>query len=211
MLQHHSTGWVLYSTVHVTGWKYCILKTVFCSCRCVCEPAITGGDSLRFGPVRRLPLCLLEALLDTMAGGRPIPRHQREPHLGPSPAPGHLHRAGCYPRQKALRPRVRGEGDDTDAIAGARRSSVGALVSAAGDHTDGHGGGRHEDQPHFAWHPAGGAVQEPAELHPWDPAHAQADHRPRVSLCALHVQLGDWVSIASIVLSWWNSQNGLYC
>lgn len=175
------------------------LTSYFSSGRCVCEPAVTGGDSLWFGFVWRLPLCLLEALLDTMAGARPLPKHQGDPSRAPSPTPAHLHRGGCRPRQKGLRPWLCGEGDDPDAIAGAHhRHSVGALVSTAGHHAHGYGGGGHEDKPHLAWYTVGGAVQEQAELHPrGDPAYAEADHRPSVHLCALHVPLRDWVSSTS--------------
>ena len=49
---------------------FCRIPVDFHPARYIGEPALPGGDSLWPGPLRGVPLRLLEALLDTMEGAR---------------------------------------------------------------------------------------------------------------------------------------------
>lgn len=99
--------------------------------RCVGEPAVVDGDVLWPGPVWRLALCVLEAVLGAMAG----PLLSRQPE-------GPAGRAAARPdRGGAPGARVQ------------RRLHQGLLRAHAAARVG------HEDQPHVTRHPTGGPDQ----------------------------------------------------
>lgn len=53
------------------------IKLFFLCSRCVHKPAVAFGDNMWPRAVRRLPLCVMEAVLGTMA--RPLPARSKGP------------------------------------------------------------------------------------------------------------------------------------
>lgn len=54
-------------------------QILFSLSRHICESAVIGSDCLWLGPLWGLPLCLMEALLDTMEGAWAFPHYQGSP------------------------------------------------------------------------------------------------------------------------------------
>lgn len=142
---------------------------LLCLTRYIGESAVAGGHRLWLSPVRRVPLCLLEALLDTMEGGRAFTHHQGgswapEPIHEPS-APTARSQAACLhgrgssvtrpPWVVALRHRHRQRAHSCG-VCGVGGGPSDSHIAPTGGH--GHTRGSYEDQPHVSRHSAGCSV-----------------------------------------------------
>lgn len=133
--------------------------------RCFRQPIVTGCDCLWFGSVWGLTLCLLETLLDTMAGARTFSHHQG----GTRASQSHNEPFALATGDRSTSVHCRGPPDTrppwvVPVLHGQRAHSHGVSGVSGGSSDSsvpttcgfGHARGSYEDQSHFSRHPAGG-------------------------------------------------------
>lgn len=165
------------------------------------KSAVPGSDCLWLGPVWGLPVCLLEALLDTMERAWTFSYHQRSPWASqsfhePFALTAHIQAAGvhsCGPPD-AQPPWVvtllHGQGAHSYGFCGIGRGSGDSCIPTTCGY--GHTRGSYEDQSHISRHPTGRPEQEPRKWGSYYPSYAEADHRTS-TFWPLNVW--DWVCI----------------
>lgn len=163
------------------------------------KSVIPGSDCLWLGPVWGLPVCLLEALLDTMERAWTFSYHQRGPWASqsfhePFGLTAHTQAAGVHScgSPDAQPPWVvtllHGQGAHSYGFCGIGRGSGDSCIPTTCGY--GHTRGSYEDQSHISRHPTGRSEQEPRKWGSHYPSYAAADHRTS-TLWSLNVW--DWV------------------
>lgn len=182
--------------IHCQILMFCVSSHL----RYIGESVVTGRDCLWLGPVWGLPLCLLEAMLDTMEGAWTLAHHKRSPR---APQPHHessalstrtqaasLHRRGPTNAQPPwvltllLRQRAH--------PCGIRRVSGGSgdsCITTTCGH--GHTWGSYEDKSHISRHPTGRPDQKPGKWDAHHPSYAATDHW---TLTVWSLNIWNWVS-----------------
>lgn len=132
--------------------------------RYIGESVVTGSDCLWLGIVWGLPICLLEALLDTMERAWSLPHHEGgpwtpQPHHEPSALTActqaaSLHSRGPpHPQPPWVITVLHRQRAHSDGICGIRGGSSDSRITTTCGL--GHTRGSYEDQSHISRHPTG--------------------------------------------------------
>lgn len=156
-----------FATNHEENIIHCRIL-IFCPSshllRHIGESVVTGSDCLWPGPVWRLPVCVLEALLDTMEGACSLPHHQGGPWapqpdnepsaLAPFTQAASLHSRGPPASQPPwVITLLHRQGAHSCGICGVSGGSINSSITTTCGR--GHTWGSYEDQSHISGYPTG--------------------------------------------------------